>query len=372
MAPNSNSNTHVKVSVDPPPARSTLARIIGRGAFLVVLTVGCFAVAGRDIELAEVWRHITTADIKWLVLVPVLLTIQVLVRATRMHLLLSPMTRPSLRDQTSITAIGFMAINLVPFRLGELVRPWLLAQQGVSWAESAQAVVIERTLDLIALLIMLLLVTWVVPMSTASSLIIAGIDVVAAAMYSLGIVITVLLSGLFIILVGRQALVGVIHRLPVVGRRLGPFVARMHTALHELSRAPLRLTGAVLLTVLVWLGTIAVMGSVLTAFVFEHARVTLALMVTVATIAGTLVLPTPGFFGSFEMSAKAALIMDGLPPNIAGAIAVVWHISTFAYTIGLGAAFVLVDGVSWTKGLSTTPDRIEPVTSTEDEANAVN
>jgi uncharacterized membrane protein YbhN (UPF0104 family) len=50
------------------------------------------------------------------------------------------------------TAVGFMTINLLPLRLGELVRPWMLARETSLRASTALGtLVLERALDFTAL-----------------------------------------------------------------------------------------------------------------------------------------------------------------------------------------------------------------------------
>src|SRR5262249_61450352 len=47
-----------------------------------------------------------------------------------------------------VTAVAYMAINLLPVRLGEVVRPWLLSRRSnVSFSNVVGNVVLEKTLD---------------------------------------------------------------------------------------------------------------------------------------------------------------------------------------------------------------------------------
>jgi uncharacterized membrane protein YbhN (UPF0104 family) len=58
------------------------------------------------------------------------------------------------------------------------------------------------------------------------------------------------------------------------------------------------------------------------------------------------VAPTPGFFGSFELFAAAALRPWGADPDAARAFAVVYHLAIFVFTIGLGLISLLWEGMS--------------------------
>lgn len=63
----------------------------------------------------------------------------------------------------SALSIGYLAIHTIPFRLGEFVRPYLMSErQGVSMGTGLAAVVVERLVDVLALLVMVwLCVFWV-------------------------------------------------------------------------------------------------------------------------------------------------------------------------------------------------------------------
>ena len=67
----------------------------------------------------------------------------------RWQALLAPIGGASFRNAFRITVIGFTATNLLPGRLGEIVRPYLIARVEPVAAPAAFAtVVIERVLDL--------------------------------------------------------------------------------------------------------------------------------------------------------------------------------------------------------------------------------
>jgi len=84
-------------------------------------------------------------------------------RVARCHLLLGD-ARPSWRTQVSASGIGFLALQVLPFRLGEWVRPHLLSEAGVPWGRSLAALALERLLDLTALLGMVTLCSvWLPP-----------------------------------------------------------------------------------------------------------------------------------------------------------------------------------------------------------------
>jgi uncharacterized membrane protein YbhN (UPF0104 family) len=71
-----------------------------------------------------------------------------LARAGRWHALVRPLGHVRLRDTLRVSLAGYMWIALLPFRLGELARPLLLAQRSdITVHRALGTVAIERVLD---------------------------------------------------------------------------------------------------------------------------------------------------------------------------------------------------------------------------------
>lgn len=103
----------------------------------------------RGVEFREVWREFRRAD--WALLLAVSIPAHLLavyLRALRWkHLLVGMGELPTLPVFRAV-AVGFMANNVFPLRMGEFIRCWLLARErGLSAAAILSTVVIERVLD---------------------------------------------------------------------------------------------------------------------------------------------------------------------------------------------------------------------------------
>ena len=64
------------------------------------------------------------------------------------------------------------------------------------------------------------------------------------------------------------------------------------------------------------------------------------------TLAGMTALPTPGFFGGYELFCVASLALWKVPPGLAATFALTLHIGQFLFTCGFGGSFVLIEGMS--------------------------
>lgn len=110
-----------------------------------------------------------------------------LVRTVRWGLLLAPAARVSFGRLNAVAAVGFMALVLLPFRLGELARPVLVAEPGKLRASTAlSSIVAERAGDGLVMGLVLVAVLLGVPDSapgvallrtagTAASLLFLGV-----------------------------------------------------------------------------------------------------------------------------------------------------------------------------------------------------
>jgi uncharacterized protein (TIRG00374 family) len=134
----------------------------------VVAGLGVSAVAlwltlrGKD--LAAVWGEMRAADYRYLVpYVVILLAIHV-ARTIRWGILLEPAANVPFRRLNAISAVGFMALMILPFRLGEFARPYLVAEPGRLRASTAlSSVVAERVADGIFTGLLMVLVLFAVP-----------------------------------------------------------------------------------------------------------------------------------------------------------------------------------------------------------------
>src|SRR5512140_203616 len=71
-----------------------------------------------------------------------------LVRSSRWYFLLAPVHRLPLRRALTVTLVGYSALTLLPFRLGEVVRPWLIHKRDrVSFFAATGTVGAERVID---------------------------------------------------------------------------------------------------------------------------------------------------------------------------------------------------------------------------------
>jgi uncharacterized protein (TIRG00374 family) len=132
-----------------------------RTAILSLLAIGLLAWFLRGTNFTEVWHHVqqVRADLLLASLAMVCLTF--VVRTIRWRYLLSPLGGTRFRTVFRSTVIGFGALALLPVRVGDVIRPYLLARQERMPVTSVfSTVVMERVLDLVAVLGLLEIYVW--------------------------------------------------------------------------------------------------------------------------------------------------------------------------------------------------------------------
>jgi uncharacterized membrane protein YbhN (UPF0104 family) len=267
-------------------------------------------------------------------------------RALRLQLLLrGEGAAPPYRRVFSINTVGFLAINVMPLRLGEAVRPYLLwEREGVPLGSALAAILLERLLDLLMLLVMLLGVGFVVDLPVGG-LQVQGIDLVAAGQRAVGLAVLVgVVGGTAVVGVGEPAL-RLIRRLPL-GDKVTGLGGRFIEGLAALARRPLRLLALLGISAGIWAFTLGGVLSVMAGFEGIPATISAAWATWTATITGMTLVPTPGFFGAYELFCSRALWLFDVNVDVARAFAILLHLGQLGFTVVIGGIFLVVEGLS--------------------------
>jgi len=132
----------------------------------LAVSVVCVWLSMRDVKLSEVIAALRQANYAGFFAVMGLTILGFWVRAIRWRSLIASPRRLTTDSLFSATMIGFMANNVLPFRLGEFVRPWALARsEKLSKTTLLATVVVERAVDMLTLLGILGLALLVHPIS---------------------------------------------------------------------------------------------------------------------------------------------------------------------------------------------------------------
>lgn len=126
-------------------------------ALQLVLGIGvsalCVWLSMKDVNIGEVLTALRGASGVGFALVMLVTLLGFWIRAIRWRYFIDAGRTLSLDSLFSATMIGFMANNVLPFRLGEFVRPWVLSRrERLSKTTLLATVVVERAIDMLTLL----------------------------------------------------------------------------------------------------------------------------------------------------------------------------------------------------------------------------
>ena len=123
--------------------------------------------AFRETDWHAQFLSLRNANYLWLVPYLAILLLIHLARTLRWGCLLSGMERVSFRKLNAASGIGFMMLLVLPFRLGEFARPFLIAQRSsIRRSAAMTTVVLERITDGIFVAAMLRALLFFVPTET--------------------------------------------------------------------------------------------------------------------------------------------------------------------------------------------------------------
>ncbi len=298
----------------------------------------------RDLHLDEVWEALKGARYVWLVPGVVVYFISVWFRAWRWGFLLRSIKDLPARRLFPVVVIGYMGNDILPFRLGELLRAYVLwRRDGINIGATLTTAVLERLFDGLTMLLFVLFGLLFVPLSAFLSRL-----VTFAGIVFLSALVT------FLFLAARPALL----------RRAAYFLieraapARLRPPLVSLSEgviaglASLRRGGDVLVlfgvTLVVWLIETAKYWLVSLAFPDLHLSYPGIMLMGGAVNLLTALPSLPGYIGTFETGIKI-LTGIGAPPASAGSYVLVLHAILLLPVTLLGLFFMTVEGVRWTE-----------------------
>jgi uncharacterized protein (TIRG00374 family) len=293
----------------------------------------------------------------WLVVAAVALNLlSYVVRAWRWRHLLAPMREGiGLYNLTSTTFIGFMVSFIAPLKLGEVVRPVLLARrERVSSSAAIATIALERLFD--AMTVMMFFVIFSLSVHGRALLaapLDGGVRSQAARLLRDGafaalLVVAIFLPVVILLVVFPKKVVDFMHRLNRGGpeTRLGKGILILESFLGGLGsiRRARELSAIILSSVVMWLMIDLSVWCGLLAFNLPlHFFDTFLLMVALTV---GISVPTPGGVGPYEFLCAISLTdLWGVPPAVAGAVAITQHAITMLPPIVIGLLLMWRDGV---------------------------
>jgi uncharacterized protein (TIRG00374 family) len=296
-------------------------------------------------NVAAVQDELAKGRYEYFVLATFVYILAFVTRAYRWRVLLNG--RISLWHSFHIMMIGYM-FSLLPLRVGEVARAWLTTRLDppLKFFTAFSSIVVERVLDVAAVLVMLGFSLLLLPVP----------DEVSAGGATFGLV-TLLMAAAMVYFAHNRAmahkiLAGIMAWLPFLGRfKLMDWLDHTLDGLEPLTNP--QLAGqAVLWTALSWAGS-SLAGYIAMFMFFPNASIGAVLLMLVMLALAVAIPSVPGNLGTFQAAGVAGLFFAGMvssmeaPENApAFAFSVVLHILNIGSYCALGVLGLYFEQVS--------------------------
>lgn len=319
-----------------------------RTAFVSILALALVAWFLRHANIADVWAHVREARVDLLLLGLVFVVATYWARAVRWQYLLEPVGRTTFRTVFRTTVIGFAALAILPARVGDVLRPYLLSRrEGLATTATIATVVMERVLDLMAVLALLAIYVWgFTGDSPLPDRLLNPVKVSA----TLAAAVSVVLMAMMWVLATHPERIG---NLAAAAARILPgrlservgSLASTFSGGFAATRNPRALVMAMLWSFPVWLAIAAEAWAVTVAFGIDMSFAGTFLLQALLVIG--VAVPTPGGVGSYHEAYRIGVTtFFGAPNDRAVAAAIVTHAISFVPVVLLGVVFMAQDGLS--------------------------
>ena len=295
----------------------------------LVLSLVFLYFAFRGVDIRQVWFNIRQLDSFFIVVSGFLIVAEFILRAFRWKFLLTPNSAPKVNQLFSVLMIGYFSNNIIPLRMGELVRAQLLGTNyNVNRARALATIVVERLCDMLTLLALF-----------GASVFLY--DVFPAWMKQGGILTTIVLLAISSLLyIYRHKAAGIIAQMRLHPRS-NRFSKKLATGMENFGLGLGVLTNrktviiVLSLSVVIWALVIASIDMVLQSFSMQlslFASIFVAVMVGL----GMLLPAPPGNIGVYEGFAILALVPFGIEREAALSFSLVLHFLELAITMSIG------------------------------------
>ncbi len=310
----------------------------------IIISALFLFLAFRNVDFAELGAALKSANYLYIIPVVLLSLVSVSVRSLRWRYLLRPIKEIGARSLLSATFIGLMANNVLPARLGEFVRAYVIGErEQISKSTSFATIVLERILDgftiLFFLVIVLVFYAFAFPGWLRKASYFTLIFYLAAILF------------LILLRVNTRRAVGIAEfTLRPFPERIRNLAVRVLYAFIE-GLAVLHSTRNVMiagsLSVLVWLPHVLINHLLLASFDI-HLSIFASFLLLVALAIGVMVPSAPGFVGTVQYVCVLSLALFGVPREQALSFSIVYHASVFIPVTVVGLAFLFIERLSFT------------------------
>ncbi len=327
----------------PRPSRSNKSRLALAASLAVSAVI--LVVLGWRIDWAVLLGELGRLHWGYLPLMVLLTLAAFWVRALRWRHLLPDAEEVSRARLFEATLVGGAATFLLPLRVGEVLRPWVLSRwQPVRFSAGLASIVVERAFD--ALTLLALLGVTVARLESVPVIVSAGAKMVTAlAVAVLVVMVTAYFGSAYLVRFGERIIMAVAgKRWPRLAERLVAMVEDFLKGLRGISSVR-DLAWSVFWSLVLWSLVVALYQVGLASF-GEPASFWVAATVCVMIALAVAAPGAPGFVGTFQLGCVIGLAIFAYSEEFGVAFSIVMHAIQAATVVASGLTVLHRRGLS--------------------------
>lgn len=307
----------------------------------MAISLAALYVAFSRVDIDEAIEAFRQASYIWLIPAVLFSAGTLVARTYRWSALLHP-SSIRFRDVFGILTVGYTVTTVLPFRLGDVVRVFLMSGlHGIRKVRALSTIVVERVLDVLTVLVILLVLVPFVPIP----------DRVSTVMWVGSFGIATIIAIILLLWFNRERTLRAIENgerwLP---QRLSDFVARHAESVIQgfsVLSSPRMVAGAVGWTATTWLSGGVMMWVMLIALDLPHSPAIALFLLAMSAL--SMVIPSsPGFVGVYHALLIETLVtIFDAPRGAAASFAVMTHLLLFVPPVVFGVGYMIKERSIW-------------------------
>jgi len=308
----------------------------------LIISLGLLWFTFRDLQMGEIRDALRGANYWWLIPGVAVYFVSVWFRSWRWTFLLRGSKRVSANRLFPVVVIGYAGNNVLPFRLGEVLRAYLLWRRDqVNIGTSLTTAVLERLFDGLTMVVFVLFGLLFVPMSPFFRRLVS----VASGVFFGALMV-------FLALAARPRLLSrIAHRLIealLPERFQEPLFELVEGVIAGLESLRSGRDVLVVFAVTLWVWILETMKYWLVSFAFDLQLPYAGIALMGGVVNLLTALPSlPGYIGTFEGGGVQTLEVIGVPSGPAASYVLVLHAILLIPVTLLGLVFMAREGVRW-------------------------
>lgn len=308
--------------------------------FGIIVSVFFLYLVLRNIDIKTIAEFIINGNYLWLLPCLVMFTVAFVFRALRWKFLFLPIKKFTAKQLFSSLLMGFAANCVFPMRFGEIVRAYIVGKKhNVSKSSSLATIVLERIMDGVGILILLVLAVPFLPVFPlwVKRTIFIAVILFISMLITVGILIT------------KKHFIDILKKIPFIRYELKEQIVHKIKKFiigFEVIKDIKNFLIVILISVCVW-----VCETFNIYFLVKIVAIDLSFFAIVfvlfVTIIGVMIPAAPGSLGTFEAAFVVGMMFFKIPKETAFAAALISHTVGGIYVMSLGIYYFFKEGISY-------------------------